>query len=154
MKTFFSFVVVFVFLVSCQNKTSEQVSELKKTDTILQKNGKVLNYILFEKPLLKMRRDQSVYSTAYQKRIAKLVEYYLDKNNQSGVQFQLKNQEAKLGYSIEETDWEGIKYTQIGLFIMGKTHMKTFQCLFYNAKTQELFEFNVPKNEPILFSYY
>ncbi len=153
MKAFLSFVVLLSFLVSCQNKSSEQASESIKTDTILQKNGQVLHYIVFEKSLLKMKRDRAVYSDAYQKRIAKLVEYYLDKNNQTGVQFQLKNPEAKLGYSVEETDWEGVLYTQIGLFTMGKTNMKTFQWLFYNAKTQEIYEFDVPKNTPILFNY-
>ncbi|PPZ91015.1 hypothetical protein C3729_10065 [Cloacibacterium normanense] len=153
MKAFFSFVVLISFLVSCQNKSSEKESERIKTDTILQKNGQVLSYTFFDKQLFKMKRDRSVYSDAYQKRIAKLVEYYLDKNNQTGVQFQLKNPEAKLGYSVEETDWEGVLYTQIGLFTMGKSNMKTFQWLFYNAKTQELYEFDVPQNTPILFKY-
>ncbi|WP_213195997.1 hypothetical protein [Cloacibacterium caeni] len=153
MKAFLSFVILISFLVSCQNKSSEQASEPIKTDTILQKNGQVLSYTVFDKQLFKMKRDRSVYSNAYQKRIAKLVEYYLDKNNQTGVQFQHKNPEAKLGYSVEETDWEGVVYTQIGLFTMGKTNMKTFQWLFYNAKTQELYEFDVPKNTPILFKY-
>lgn len=154
MKAFLSFVILILFLVSCQNKSSEQASESIKTDTLLQKNGQVLSYTVFDKQLFKMKRDRTVYSDAYQKRIAKLVEYYLDKNNQTGVQFQLKNPEAKLGYSVEETDWEGVLYTQIGLFTMGKTNMKTFQWLFYNAKTQELYEFDVPKNTPILFFYY
>ena len=153
MKAFLSFVLLLSFLVSCQNKSSEQASEPIKTDTILQKNGQVLSYTVFDKQLFKMKRDRSVYSDAYQKRIAKLVEYYLDKNNQTGVQFQLKNPEAKLGYSVEETDWEGVVYTQIGLFTMGNTNMKTFQWFFYNAKTQELYEFDVPKNTPILFKY-
>lgn len=153
MKAFLSFVILISFLVSCQNKSSEKASESIKTDTILQKNGQVLSYTVFDKQLFKMKRDRTVYSDAYQKRIAKLVAYYLDKNKQSGVQFQLKNPEAKLGYSVEETDWEGILYTQIGLFTMGKTNMKTFQWLFYNAKTQELYEFDVPKNTPILFKY-
>lgn len=153
MKAFLSFVVLISFLVSCQNKSSEKTSETIKTDTILQKNGQVLHYTVLEKSLLKMKRDQSVYSDTYQKRIAKLVAYYLDKNKQTGVQFQLKNPEAKLGYSVEETDWEGVLYTQIGLFTMGKTNIKTFQWLFYNAKTQELYEFDVPKNTPILFHY-
>ncbi len=153
MKAFLSFVVLISFLVSCQNKSYEKASESSKTDSILQKNGQVLSYTVFDKQLFKMKRDSSVYSDPHQKRIAKLVEYYLDKNNQTGVQFQLKNPEAKLGYSLEETDWEGVLYTQIGLFTMGKTNMKTFQWLFYNAKTQELYEFDVPKNTPILFKY-
>ena len=153
MKAFLSFLLLLSFLVSCQNKSSEKASESIKTDTILQKNGQALSYTVFDKQLFKMKRDRTVYSDAYQKRIAKLVEYYLDKNNQTGVQFQLKNPEVKLGYSVEETDWEGVVYTQIGLFTMGKTNMKTFQCLFYNAKTQELYEFDVPKNTPILFKY-
>ena len=153
MKAFLSFLLLLSFLVSCQNKSSEQASEPIKTDTILQKNGQVLSYTVFDKQLFKMKRDRTVYSDAYQKRIAKLVEYYMDKNNQTGVQFQLKNPEAKLGYSVEETDWEGVVYTQIGLFTMGKSNMKTFQWLFYNAKTQELHEFDVPKNTPILFHY-
>ena len=153
MKAFLSFVILISFLVSCQNKSSEKASESIKTDSILQKNGQVLSYTVFDKQLFKMKRDQSVYNDAYQKRIAKLVEYYMDKNNHTGVQFQLKNPEAKLGYSVEETDWEGVVYTQIGLFTMGKSNMKTFQWLFYNAKTQELYEFDVPKNTPILFHY-
>ena len=153
MKAFLSFVILLSFLVSCQNKSSEKASESIITDTILQKNGQVLSYTVFNKQLFKMKRDRTVYNDAYQKTIAKLVQYYLDKNNQTGVQFQLKNPEAKLGYSVEETDWEGVVYTQIGLFTMGKTNMKTFQWLFYNAKTQELYEFDVPKNTPILFNY-
>lgn len=134
MKAFLSFVILLSFLVSCQNKSSEKASESIKTDTILQKNGQVLSYTVFDKQLFKMKRDRTVYSDAYQKRIAKLVEYYLDKNNQTGVQFQLKNPEAKLGYSVEETDWEGVVYTQIGLFTMGKTNMKTFQGYFIMQK--------------------
>lgn len=153
MKSLLSLLITFSFLVSCHNKSSENTSEISKTDTILQKNGQILTYTVYKKPLLKMKRDRSVYSEAYQKRIVKLVEYYLDKNNQNAVQFQLKNPEAHLGYSTEETEWEGVKYTQIGLFTKGKTNMKTFQWLFYNTKTQELYEFDVPKNTPILFSY-
>jgi hypothetical protein len=57
MKAFLSFVLLLSFLVSCQNKSSEQASESIKTDTILQKNGQVLHYIVFEKSLLKMKRD-------------------------------------------------------------------------------------------------
>ena len=81
MKAFLSFVILLSFLVSCQNKSSEKTSESIKTDTILQKNGQVLSYTVFDKQLFKMKRDRTVYSDAYQKRIAKLVEYYMDKNN-------------------------------------------------------------------------
>ena len=79
MKAFLSFVILLSFLVSCQNKSSEKTSESIKTDTILQKNGQVLSYTVFDKPLFKMKRDRTVYNDAYQKRISKLVGYYLDK---------------------------------------------------------------------------
>ncbi len=39
-----------------------------------------------------MKQETALYIVMLtKKRIAKLVEYYLDKNNQTGVQFQLKN---------------------------------------------------------------
>lgn len=153
MKTLFSFILILLLLISCEKKSSVKSETTNKTDTILQKDGKVLSYAKFGKELIKMRRDQSIYSNAYETRIAKLVAYYLDKNNQSMVKFQIENPEAHLGYSVEETDWEGVKYTQIGLFNRPKNNITTFQWLFYNPKTQELFEFDVPKNKPILFPY-
>ena len=69
MKAFLSFVILLSFLVSCLNKSSEQASEHGKTDTILQKNGQALSYTVFDKQLFKMKRDHTVYSDPYQKRI-------------------------------------------------------------------------------------
>ena len=105
----------------------------------------VLELYRFDKQLFKMKRDRTVYSDVYQKRIAKLVEYYLDKITKLVYNFNLKNLKQKLGYSVEETDWEAYVYTKLLLFTMGNTNMKTFQCLFLQRKNQELYEFDVPK---------
>lgn len=150
-----SFLMIILLIVfSCGKKIPEKETiNLAKKDTILQKNGKILYYTTFSKPLIKMKRDRTKYNEDYQKRIAKIVEYYFDKSELPNVKYQLENPKSKLGYSVEETDWEGVNYTQIGLFNRPEKNIKTFQWLFYNAKTQEIYEFDVPKNKPILFQY-
>lgn len=153
-KTLFPLVILIAILGSC-NKNSPKVvaNHLPKTDTITQKDGRILSYSAFQRPLIKMKRDKTVYHEAYLRRIDKLVEYYFDKSVLPNVLFQLGNPNSKLGYSIEETEWEGVVYTQIGLFIRPEKNIKTFQWLFYDAKTQKLYEFDVPKNQPILFQF-
>lgn len=153
-KTSFFLVFGLILTISCKkNIPNEDTENHTKTDTILQKKGGILSYNTFGKPLIKMKRDQTVYSEKYLNRIAKLVEYYFDKSELPNVKYQLQNPKSKLGYSVEETDWEGINYTQIGLFNRPEKNIKTFQWLFYNAKTQEIYEFDVPKNKPILFQF-
>jgi len=140
--------IILFSMVSCQKSATENSV---KTDTLLQKSGVVLRFHPFEKSLIRLKRDNTIYAENYQKRIGKLVEYYLDKTKNGDVKFQLENHNAKLGFSLEETDWEGVKYTQIGLFNKPNESITTFIWLFYNPKTQELYEFDVPENKPILF---
>lgn len=154
MKTNLILFLAFFIFISCENKSSLKNNlEVSKTDTILQKDGKILTYNVFPKKLLKIKRDKTTYSLVYQKRIEKIVEYYLDKSTLHHVKFQIKNPNAKLGYSTEETDWEGVKYTQIGIFNRPEKNITTFQWLFYEPKSQQIYEFDVPKNKPILFIY-
>lgn len=154
MKTSFIVFLAFLVFISCENKSSQKNKiEPSKTDTILQKDGKFLIYNLYPKKLLKIKRDKTVYSLDYQNRIEKIVKYYLDKSTLHHVKFQIKNPKAKLGYSVEETDWEGVKYTQIGIFNRPEKNITTFQWLFYEPKSQQIYEFDVPKNKPILFIY-
>lgn len=157
MKTFitkFPLFFTFLFIISCNKGISEKNTEkTSETDTILQKDGTVLSYKTYVKPLIKMKRDRTIYSENYQKRIAKLVEYYFDKSTLPNVKYQLENPKSKLGYSVEETDWEGVNYTQIGLFNRPEKNIKTFQWLFYEPKSQKIYEFDVPKNKPILLEY-
>lgn len=154
MKTNFILFLVLLVGISCENKSSQKNKlEVSKSDTILLRNGEILTYNVFPKKLLKIKRDKTAYSIDYQKRIEKIVEYYLDKSTLQQVKFQIKNPKAKLGYSVEETDWEGVKYTQIGIFNRPEKNITTFQWLFYEPKSQQIYEFDVPKNKPILFIY-
>lgn len=153
MKALFSLLLITFLDVSCDKKIANNTETTIKKDTILQKNGTVLSYNTFEGTLMKAKRDRTVFSENYMKRIGKLVEYYLDKTTLNAVKSQIENPNAKLGYSIEQTEWEGVIYTQIGLYNRPKDNISTFLWLFYNPKTQQLYEFDVPKNKPILFDY-
>ncbi len=54
MKAFLSFLLSFSFLVSAKINTSEQASESIKTN-ILQKNGQVFSYNVFNKQIFKIK---------------------------------------------------------------------------------------------------
>ena len=153
MKPIFSLFIAFFIIISCNKKAADTTNASIKTDTILQKDGKILTYNVYEGTLMKAKRDRTIYNEKYLKRIGKLVEYYLDKTTLNSVKSQLENPNAKLGYSIEQTEWEGVIYTQIGLYNRPKDNIYTFLWLFYNPKTQQLYEFDVPKNKPILFQF-
>lgn len=153
MKSFYAYFFLLILLFSCKKENTNIEPIVTKIDTILRKDGKVLTYQKLDRVLVKLKRDKTVYNKNYEDRIAKLVEYYFDKTNLVIVKNQLNNKDAELGYSIEETDWEGENYTQIGLFNRSGSNFATFLWLFYNPKTQQIYEFDVPKNKPILFEY-
>lgn len=132
-------------MVSCgknsQGKTSESVKT--QTDTLKQKDGSVLSFQKLSKPLVAMKRDQTNYSEAYEKRLGKLAEYYIAGSQRSLVKYHLTKPESVLGYSYEENEWEGVNYTQIGIFNKSGSNLSTLQWLFYEPKSQKLYEFDL-----------
>jgi hypothetical protein len=52
---------------------------------------------------------------------------------------------------VEENDWEDVKYTQIGIFNRVGSNISTLQWLFYNPRSQELFEFDLHRKKLVLF---
>lgn len=144
MKTHFYIVFLSLFIISCNQKTGQKADvTIPKTDTIQQKNGSVLTYEKPGKTFVFLKRDQSVYSENYQKRLAKIAEYYIANTQSSLVKFHSSKPESVLGYSVEENDWEGVKYTQIGIFVKSGSNMSTLQWLFYEPKSQKLYEFDL-----------
>ena len=103
----------------------------------------MLTYNILGKNLVSLKRDQSVYSENYQKRLAKIAEYYIENSQSSLVKFHSSKPESALGYSFEENDWEGVNYTQIGIFNKSGSNMSTLQWLFYEPKSQKLYEFDL-----------
>ena len=144
MKPFIYILLFAVFFVSCKKSTDHKTeSSVTKIDTILQKDGTVLTYNILGKNLVSLKRDQSIYSENYQKRLAKIAEYYIANSQSSLVKFHSSKPESVLGYSFEENDWEGVNYTQIGIFNKSGSNMSTLQWLFYEPKSQKLYEFDL-----------
>ena len=143
MKNFFLLFLISSFLFSCQKNTENGVKETISTDTLLQKNGIVVHFKKFPRPLITLKRDQTVYSENYQKRLYKIAEYYLANSQRDLVKYHLQNPDANIGFSMEENDWEEVNYTQIGIFNKVGSNLTTLQWLFYNPKTQQLFEYDL-----------
>ena len=144
MKSSFLLILTATYLFSC-NPKNETVAEgnASKTDTLLQKDGTVLTFEKPAQPLVSLPRDQSAYSENYLKRVEKVAEYYIANSRQSLVNFHKAKPESALGYSFEENDWEGVDYTQIGIFNKSGNNMATLQWLFYEPKSQKLYEFDL-----------
>ena len=142
MKKYLLFPIALLLVSACAKKetTSDQIT---LEDTLQQKNGTVLTYQKPLKPLISLKRDQAVYSPEYQNRLQKIAEYYLAKSNQNLVKFHKSKPESNLGYSVEENEWEGVQYTQIGIFTKSGSNMSTLQWLFYEPKSQKLYEFDL-----------
>ena len=68
MKIIYCLVLIFLSIFSF-NSNVESNSVLMKTDTLKQNNGKILTYPKFNKSLIILQRDQTVYSDNYKKRI-------------------------------------------------------------------------------------
>lgn len=144
MKPIFFAVLVSALLFSCQKKTEEKPEATSsKTDTLKQKDGTVLTFTKTGKNLVSLKRDQSVYSENYQKRLEKIAEYYISNSDRSLVKFHSSKPESVMGYSYEENEWEGVNYTQIGIFSKSGSNMGTLQWLFYEPKLQKLYEFDL-----------
>lgn len=140
------------FLFSCQKKDVKNADVIaSKTDTLLQKNGTVLTFNKPSQSLVSLKRDQTVYSENYLKRLEKVAEYYIANSKQSLVNFHKAKPESVLGYSFEENDWEGVNYTQIGIFNRSGSNMSTLQWLFYEPKSQKLYEFDLNQKKLIEF---
>ena len=139
-------ILVFLFslvVISC-NKTAESAHSAKNlTDTLLQKNGQVLTYRKPAEELVSLKRDQTVYNGDYQVRIRKVAEYYIAGSQQNLLDFHKSKADSNLGFSFEENDWEGVNYTQIGIFTKVGSNMSTLQWLFYEPKSQKLYEFDL-----------
>ena len=65
------------------------------------------------------------------------------KSEKDLVKFHVEKKEGELGYSIEENDWEDVNYTQIGIFNKSGNNLSTMQWLFYEPKSQKLYEFDL-----------
>lgn len=148
MKPIFYLVFAFSLMISCDKKSTKNTeNQTYKTDTLKQKDGAVLTFKKYDKPLVKMMRDQTNYSDAYKNRIKKIVEYYLANNNQSLIRFQMQKPDSQLGFSMEENDWENVNYTQVGVFNKVGSNASTLQWLFYEPKSQKLYEFDLNKKK-------
>lgn len=129
---------------SCNQKTEHKPEiNTSRTDTLQQKDGTVLTFDKSGKNLISLKRDQTVYSENYLKRLEKVAEYYLANSKQNLVIFHKNKQDSVLGFSYEENDWEGVNYTQIGIFSRSGNNMSTLQWLFYEPKSQKLYEFDL-----------
>ncbi len=142
MKALIQLIFAVTILFSCQ-KSPEKQEATTKTDTLKQKDGTILAYNKIDKNLVSLKRDQTAYSENYQNRLRKIAEYYISNSKQSLVNFHKDKQESVLGFSIEENDWEGVNYTQIGIFNKSGSNMSTLQWLFYEPKSQKLYEFDL-----------
>ncbi len=148
MKSYLFLLISAWFILSCNKEKTATITEsAAKTDTLLQKDGTVLTFEKHHVPLIKMKRDQSQYSTGYAARLEKIAQYYLANTQQSLVKYQLENPDASLGYSVEENDWEDVDYTQIGIFNKSGSNVSTLQWLFYEPNSQKLYEFDLNKKQ-------
>lgn len=151
-KHLYSFLVIALFTLSCKEKTPIEAKVQSKTDTILQKTGVVLTYTQPNQPLSFLKRDQTLYTENYQNRLRKIAEYYIQNSQQKLIHFHRNKSESKLGYSLEQNDWEGVNYTQIGIFNKSGNNIATLQWLFYEPKSQQLYEFDLYKKQLTLFN--
>lgn len=135
--------LIALFAFSCNKKSDTPEAIVAKTDTLKQKDGTVFTYKKPEKALVAMQRDQSVYSENYKKRLGKIAEYYIAGSQRNLVKYHFSRPESVLGYSFEENDWEGVNYTQIGIFNKSGNNLSTLQWLFYEPKSQKLYEFDL-----------
>lgn len=149
MRTVYALAVLMLF--SCQKSKTGESENFPKTDTLQQKNGDVITFRTFPDTLIRLKRDQTSYSENYSKRLYKIAECYLDKTQQQLVKYQKENPKSNLGFSVEENDWEDVKYTQIGIFNKVGSNISTLQWLFYNPQTQELFEFDLHRKTLLPF---
>ncbi|WP_434978018.1 hypothetical protein [Daejeonia sp. YH14] len=140
-----------LMLLGCQKNKSGDIRNLPETDTLQQKNGEVISFRTFPGTLIRLNRDQTAYTENYSKRLYKIAECYIDKTQQQLVKYQKENPKANLGFSVEENDWEDVKYTQIGIFNRVGSNISTLQWLFYNPRSQELFEFDLHRKKLVLF---
>ena len=144
MKAFVCSICFVVLFATCSQKNEAVNTVNPETDTITMYDGRVITYEKkYPKPLLFLQRHATSYSENYKKRIRKVAEYYLDVTAQKLVIDKRDSNASTLGYSMEENDWEGVHYTQIGIFNKVGINASTLQWLFYEPKTQRLYEFNL-----------
>ena len=149
MKRFLLPLMIFA-AVSCAKKA--EAPKVAEKDTIQQKSGQVLSYEKPARPLVSMQRDDEVYGENFKLRLRKIAEYYIANSERSLVKFHKAQQESTLGFSFEKNDWEGVDYVQIGIFNKSGSNVSTLQWLFYEPKTQQLFEFDLNKKQIIPFN--
>lgn len=143
MKRFPFLVFAGLLTFSCSKNAENKNSATPKTDTLKQKDGTTLTYQKPAKPLVPLKRDQTAYSDGYVKRLEKVAEYYIAGSRRNLVRYHLSKPESVLGYSFEENDWESVNYTQIGIFNKSGSNLSTLQWLFYEPKSQKLYEFDL-----------
>lgn len=138
-------------LFSCNKQGAKQQQASSSNDTIQQKTGEVWTFAKPKNQMPVLKRDNTVYSENYQTRLGKIAAFYVENSARDIVIYHKNREQSQLGYSIEENDWEGVQYTQIGIFNRAGSNLATLQWLFYEPKSQTLYEFDLYRKKLTLF---
>ena len=90
------------------------------------------------------------YSRNYLDKLYKIVEYYLANSNNELIKQHIQNND-QLSYSIEKQDRDNKKYILLGISITSEHYQNTIQWLYLDMDTNELYEYDLPKDKLMKF---
>lgn len=96
------------------------------------------------------RPESESYSTSYLDKIYKVVEFYLA-NTKMPLLRQIINKKEALSYSVEQQTKNSREYTMIGISTTNEHIVNTVQWLYFDGENEILYEYDVPKDELVLF---
>lgn len=113
------------------------------------------NVSLFRKeypqPLRYLMHDTTSYATGFRDKIYLLVEYYLANTENELLQLIMKKSFSSLIYSMEDQERDGHQYVMIGLAEEFEHRLNTFQWIFIDKETTQIFEYDLPNDKLIPF---